>query len=194
MNRKVTKSGILAAAALFSCVSFAKVAVKETPRMEEVFRPGTSAVQVRPNAQSKALQNIFDKAAQPAQAEVQAPGQACSVEQLASKLVVDTRVSYADALAALKFWGSSVTVGTCGSSEEGLVGYNAQARENFLEAAVNGMNILNGRKVTGEEAKKVWADSLAQAKNNDGGEKTTAAAEIATVESLQKNCNILRLY
>lgn len=192
MNRKVTKLGSLAVTALFSCAALAQVAVKPRPA-ETVVRPGATAVQVRPNIQTQALQNKFEKAGQPTQVESQAQGQSCSVEELASKLITDTGVSYANALAALKFWGSSITVGTCGSAE-GLVGYNAQARENFLEAAVNGMNILNGRKVTGEEAKKVWADSLAFAKNNDGGEKTTAAAEVATVEALQKNCNILRLF
>lgn len=193
MNRKITQLGSVAVLALFSCAAIAQVATKPRPRTEEVVRPGATGVQARPNVQTKGLENKFERI-QSGNKAAEAQGQVCSLQELASNLVKDTRVSYADAYAALQFWGSRISIGTCSADAGGLLSYNAQARNNFLKAAVAGMNTLNGKKdFSGEVAKQTWAQALADAKNEAGGEKTTAAAELATVEALQNNCQILRL-
>ncbi len=195
MNRNMTKLGSLAVTAMFSYAAIAQTVTKPRPRAEEAIRPGASAVQTAPTAKTSGLKNLLEQRTPVTAPAARPAGQNCSsVEQLASKLSADTRVSYADALAALQFWGGRITIGSCNAEAGGLLSYNAQARGNFLEAAVEGMKILNGRKdFSAEKAQQVWAEALASAKNNDGKEKTSAAAELATVKALQDNCGILKL-
>lgn len=123
-----------------------------------------------------------------------AAGPSCSVRDLAEKLTVGTRVSLADAERAIKFWGARISVGTCNAEAGGLVGYAVSARENFLEAAISGMDKLQRMGDYSQVSlKETWAEALALAKNNDANAvATTPAAERGTVDALH-GCQLLRL-
>ncbi len=122
-------------------------------------------------------------------------GPSCSITDLANKLSAGTKISALNAEAALKFWGSRITIGTCQADAGGLVSYNASARENFLEAAILGMDKLQRMgDYSGVSLKETWAEMLAIAKSNDAGAvATNAAQERGTVDSLQNSCGILAL-
>jgi hypothetical protein len=114
-----------------------------------------------------------------------AAGQTCSVATLAEQLVRGSgKVGVNDARAALEFWGSRVSVGTCQSNLAategmGLIGYEVAARENFVLALIDSMNDLKRR---GDYTAAQARESLDTALSKVG--------VAATVSSLE-HCEIL---
>ena len=206
MNR-ISKVLLSAAVAITGFSATARTMTK--PRVET--RPGV-AVEVRPTARTTPAENIVRQGT-PASVEQlrqqnteasnqgsgarqlrDEKGQFCSKSDYANRVSTDTKVGPGEALTLLE--GGYIRMGTCGVAEGGLLGYNADARETLLLAAIDVAKEYGFRPVSSLNASElarldqVWAQGLAAAKNRNGGNQFTVATEIITAQKIKNDCNL----
>lgn len=188
----VQQAAITKAIGQFNSQAVAGNGTSVATRNEEIAKSlfGKAGELLKPTTQANNADNT---------AVAKAAAMTCSREELATKLSAGTSVSYADALAALNFWGARISVGTCSPSADveaaGLIGYGPAARENFLQAAVAGMNKLQGMKdYSGVSLTTTWEEALKVAFADDAGAVPVSSAKAAeVVASLKNKCHILEL-
>ncbi len=149
-----------------------------TAKSLEAFKSSVSAAAVTASNQNKPAEKV-----------------ACSPEQFASDLSRGTRYTKEDAAYVLGL--RIITQGNCGGAE-GAAGYDAEARENLIGAALYVAANTNAKKVTEMSAAElaqldtVWAKGLAEAKNKNApaDEQVSAASQVAVARQIKEACQL----
>lgn len=161
------------------------------PEVRKAAPSVNNAVSAAPKVESlEAFKQRVGSGAAAATAAEKAPVLSCSVEQFSDALAEGTRFSGRDAQKLVE--QRVATMGRCG--KDGVLGYDPEARDNYIAAGLEVSDQLNGRKidtVPTAELDMGWAKGLADEKNRDAGTNAvTVESQISVARKLKTDCEL----